>query len=113
MQFINNIIMPIVNNMISIINNNINNSNYGIVSFFDRIAQFLAEHYFVVVGLVIGIGFMNTFICITVDTAFDVYDYYTDPLILRQKNNNNNNICSQNNTINNLGWSFDAKWPRQ
>ena len=69
-----------------------NNNNYGIVSFFDMTAQLLAEHYSVIIGLVIGIFIMNTFLRIAVDTAFDVYDYYTDPLVLRQRNNNNNNI---------------------
>ena len=83
-----------------IINNINNNNNYGIVSFFDMIAHLLADHYFVVVSVVIGIIYMNTFIRIAVDTAFDVYDYYTDPLILRQRNNKkNNNICSHSNTI--------------
>jgi hypothetical protein len=100
MQFINNNIMISMNNMLNIINNN---NNYGIESFFDTIAQLLAEHYVVVVGLVIGILSLNTFIRIIVDTAFDLYDYYTDPLIIRQRNNknnkNNSSICSRNNTI--------------
>ena len=66
------------------------------MSIFDMIASFIVEKYFVIIGIVIGLSILNDFICIATDAAFYIYDYFTDPLILRQREiNNNNNINSR------------------
>ena len=65
--------------------NNFINNNSGILSICGMIASFIVEKYFVIIGIVIGLSILNDFIRIATDAAFYIYDYFTDPLILRQR----------------------------
>jgi len=92
---INNItIMTIINN----INNN------SIISFFDMIANHLAQPLvldgiFVVIGIIIVMSILDDLI----PFAFDVYEYVIEPRLLRLmwSNNNNNNSNSNRGNGNN------------
>jgi hypothetical protein len=85
-----------------------------IMWFFDMmIAHRLADAVFIVVGIIL----MNSILGDIINIAFDMYDFFTDPFILRQRqwnnNNNNSSISSSNiniinNNNNNLHRGFDA-----
>ena len=80
--------------------------NFDIIMwFFDMvIAHRMANAVFIVVGII----FMDSILGGLINLAFDVYDYFTDPFVLRQRqqwNNYNNSsssiIRSSNININN------------